>query len=106
MLESASKESVHRRSLEESTTNANITAQARALDIEAIRSNAIAKSDLVGQAAGFLISLTCIGGSIYLAMHDKEVIAGAIALIPSAAVIQAFFAKKSIQNSKAQSPKK
>lgn len=94
MLEQAAQESQHRRKLEEATTLANIETQRRSLDLDAQRSTAVARSDLFGQTAGVIVSVGCIAGAIYLAMNGQKEIAGALTILPSAAVLQAFFAKR------------
>lgn len=94
MLEQAVQESQYRRKLEESTTLANIETQRRLLDLDVQRSTAVARSDLFGQAAGVCVSVGCIVGAIYLALNGQKEIAGALTILPSAAVLQAFFAKR------------
>jgi len=95
MFDQAEQESVHRRTLEERTNDANILAQQKALDIEARKTDAIARSDLFGQIAGVIVAVSCISGAIWCGINDHEKVAIALTVVPSAAVIQAFFARRS-----------
>ncbi len=94
ILQMAEAESKHRQSLEKAAQQANIENAKRELEIADYQSRAAFRSDLIGQVFGLLTSLACIAGAIYLAASQPWV-AGLLAGIPSAAVIQAFFVKRS-----------
>lgn len=95
MFDQAEQESLHRRKIEERTNDANIAAQQKAIDIERGKMQAIARSDLVGQIFGLLVTSACIGGAVWCGIQGHEKVAIALTVVPSAAVIQAFFAKRS-----------
>lgn len=95
MFDLAEQESAHRRKMEERTNDANINAQQTALAIEGRKTEAIARSDLLGQVAGVIVALSCIGGAIWCGITGHENVAIALTVVPSAAVIQAFFARRS-----------
>ena len=97
ILDMAQAEALHRRTLEVQATQANIEAQRRQLDLAAYQSRAVFRSDTVGQVFGLIVSLACVAGAVYLALHGQPWVAGALAGIPTAAVIQAFFARRSAQ---------
>lgn len=90
IIQWAEDEQHHRRGLERQAQEANIAAQQRQLGIAESQSRAVFKSDLVGQVLGFLVCLACIAGAIWLATQGHYWVAGALAAIPTAAVIQAF----------------
>lgn len=98
IIQWAEDEQHHRRGLERQAHEANIAAQQRQLAIAEAQSRAVFKSDLVGQVLGFVVCLACVGGAVWLAMQGHYWVAGTLAAIPTAAVIQAFrvgaFAKK------------
>ena len=94
ILDMAKAQAKHTHWLEVETTNANVLTQHRQIDVESYRVKSVFRSDLVGQACGVLVSLACIGGAVYLAVSGHELVAAALAAIPTAAVIQAFFAKR------------
>lgn len=94
MIQMAENESIHRRDLESRTNAANISAQERQITIAEYQSKAVFTSDTYGQIAGIAVSLLCVCGAIFLSFNGHEVVAGGLATIPTAAVIQAFFAKK------------
>jgi len=52
------------------------------------------RSDFIGQIAGFAICLICIGSSTYLGVNGHDWLAGAIAAIPTGALIKAFILNK------------
>lgn len=76
------------------TVEANVKTQEKGLNVAEYKVKSVFRSDILGQLAGILVSLSCVGGAVYLGIHDHEAIATALTVIPSAAVIQAFFAKK------------
>lgn len=94
ILDMAKAQAKHSHWLEVETTKANVLAQQRQIDVETYRVKSVFRSDLVGQGCGALVSMACIGGAVYLAMSGHEWGAVTLAAIPTAAVIQAFFAKR------------
>lgn len=94
IMDMAHAESEHRRKLEIAATQANIDAQQKQLAINKYQSEAIFKSDRFGQIAGLVVSVSCVVGAVYLGFHDKQIVAVALAAIPTAAVIKAFFSEK------------
>lgn len=93
LFEQAEAESAHRRSLEQKANEANIAAQQKQLAIADYQSKATFRSDAIGQTFGLIVSLSCIVGAVFLAVSGKEIAAAALAAIPTAAVIRAFFVK-------------
>lgn len=91
----AEDESLHRRALEDQANKANIAAQDKQLEIAKLQSKAAFDSDSKGQSAGVFVSISCIVGAVFLSMYGHDWVAGGLAAIPTAAVIQAFFAKRS-----------
>ena len=87
----AESESVHRRNLEACAMEANIEAQKKQLSIHDYQSRVVFKSDTLGQIAGASISLACIAGGVWLAIAGHDAVAIAMAAIPTAAIIKAFF---------------
>lgn len=94
LIRLAEEESLHRRKMESMTVEANVRTQEKGLIVAEYKVKGVFRSDVLGQVAGILVSLSCVGGAVYLGIHDHEAIATALTVIPSAAVIQAFFAKK------------
>lgn len=94
MLQVAEDEALHRRRLEDQANAANVGAQDKQLAIVDYQSRSVFRSDVLGQVAGLAVSLACIGGAVYLALNGREWVAGVLAAIPTAAVIQAFFVKR------------
>lgn len=94
IIRMAEDESGHRRRIEDRANVANVEAQAAQLAIADYQSRAVFRSDMLGQVAGLLVSLACIAGAVYLALSGREWVAGVLAAIPTAAVIQAFFVKR------------
>lgn len=90
----ALEEGNHRRALEVSAQEANIESQKRQLAIAEYQSRAVFRSDTISQILGATVSLGCIASAVYLAIHGHETIAGAIAIVPTGALIQAFFVKR------------
>lgn len=94
LFEMAKAETAHQHEMEVLTTTANINAQRKQLEIADYQSKAVFRSDTLGQIAGIIVSMTCIGAAVYLAVNGHEWVAVVLAGIPTAAVIQAFFAKR------------
>ncbi len=89
-------EATHRRSLEDRASAANASAQAEQVASVAYQTRAVFRSDAIGQAAGLIVSLACVAAAVYLAGNGREWVAGALAAIPTAAVIQAFIVKRQL----------
>lgn len=96
MIQLAEDESLHRRKMEEQVNLGNVQAQAKQLEIADYQSRSVFRSDTIGQVAGALVSLSCVAGAIYLSVSGHEWTAAALAAIPTAAVIQAFFTKRTL----------
>ena len=94
IIKLAEEESHHRRNLEIMAMNANIASQEKQALLAQQQNNSVFRSDLIGQIAGFVVCLACIGGAVYLGMHKHDELAGALAIIPTAALIKAFILKK------------
>lgn len=89
ILKMAEDESAHRRSQDIMILNANMTAQARQLDISERQTKSIFKSDTIGQILGFLVCLAAISGSVYLAANNQPYVAAALTVLPLGAIIRA-----------------
>ncbi len=94
ILELAIAESEHRRMLESSITQGNIAAQQANSQLISNQAKHGAFNDTLGQTLGFVTCLSCIGASVYTAINGHELLALALAAIPTAAVIKAYFIKK------------
>lgn len=90
LIQWAEDEQRHRQNLEREAQDANISAQRRHLEIAGEQTRAVARSDVLGQSLGFAVCLMCIGGAVWLALSGQPWVAGVLAGIPTAAVIQAF----------------
>ena len=91
LLELAHEETLMRRKQEQLALDANIEAQKRQIGIAEYQSKAVFRSDIVGQAFGFLICLACVAGAVYLGVSGAPwQVSTALAAIPTAAIIQAF----------------
>lgn len=90
LISLAENESTHRRSMEVMTANANINLQQQQLDMGKYQQQAVFRSDAIGQILGAVVSMCCIGGAVYLAMHNQPWVAGALCGLPLAAIIKAF----------------
>ncbi len=106
IIKMAEDESAHRRAIENRVTDANINAQKVNLETVAYQSKSVFQSDLIGQGAGICVSVLCVLGAVYLSINNHETVAVALAAIPTAAVIQAFFAKRPKTSSKENSADK
>ena len=95
------EEQAHRRAMDRAALDANAEAQRRQLDIAAMQvekqhgvvmyqAQTIRRSDMAGQVLGWVLSGGAVGLSAYLAMHDHEWAAAALAALPTAAIIQSF----------------
>jgi len=94
LIELAISESGHRRDLETKAVDANIAAQRLQLDIASRQSWIVFASDTIGQFMGFLMSAMCIGGAVWMGLHEHEAVALALAAVPTAAIVKAFFASR------------
>jgi uncharacterized membrane protein len=94
ILELAVAESEHRRTLELSITQGNIAAQQANSQLISNQAKHSAFNDTLGQTLGFVTCLSCIAASVYTAINGHELLALALAAIPTAAVIKAYFIKK------------
>jgi len=94
LIKLAEDESLHRRKLELMAMEANVSAQQSQLDINLRQNKAVFRSDMIGQAAGFLVCVLAIVSAVFLGLEGHEGLGGAIAIIPTAAIIKAFTMKK------------
>jgi uncharacterized membrane protein len=85
----AEQETQHRQNQENMAVQANIAAQQKQLAIGDYQSRAVSKSDATGQVLGFIVSLACVGGSIYLASNGQPWVASVLAGLPLAGIIRA-----------------
>ncbi len=90
----AETEAANRNRREDEALQANIRAQDRQLAISESQTRLVFRSDLIGQIAGFIVCLCSIAGSVYLGLNGHELLATALAAIPTGAIIKAFFAEK------------
>lgn len=81
---------MHRRELEMKASEANISAQQYQLRIAEQQSKAVFRSDFIGQIAGLIVCLSCIGAALYLGLNGHDWLAGTLAVIPTGALIRAF----------------
>lgn len=89
ILTMAEQESQHRRAQENAATQANIAAQQQQLKIAGDQTRAVFKSDTIGQSLGFVVSLACVIGSVYLALNGQPWVATVLAGLPLAGIIRA-----------------
>ena len=94
LIKLAEDESLHRRKLELMAMEANVSAQQSQLDINLRQNRAVFRSDMLGQVAGFLVCVLSIASAVFLGLEGHEGLGGAIAIIPTAAIIKAFTMKK------------
>ncbi len=90
LVKLAEEESMHRRELEMKASEANISAQQYQLRIAEQQSKAVFRSDFIGQIAGLIVCLSCIGAALYLGLNGHDWLAGTLAVIPTGALIRAF----------------
>lgn len=107
------EEQAHRRRLDIMALDANAQAQSRQLDLaerqiglqrDAVlyQAETVRASDLRGQLWGAAVCLVAICGAIYLALNGQQVVAGILAAIPTAAIIQSF---RTLTRQEARDPK-
>ena len=94
LIDLAESESTHRRNLELIATQANIDTQKKQLEIANNQIKVNFKSDTLGHSSGVIVSLACIAGSVWLALNSHDWVAAALAAIPTAAVVKAFFSHR------------
>lgn len=104
MFDLARVESEHRREMEKLANEANVAAQSRQLALAEYQAKSVFRSDLVGQFCGLVVAVGCVVGAVFLALNDQPWVAGLLASIPTAAVIQAFMAKRPGQDASAKKP--
>ena len=91
IIELAEEESAHRRKIENKALDANIALQEQNVVIAKQQNQVVNRSDILGQIFGFIICISCVGAAVFLGINGHEELAGAITIIPSAAVIRSFF---------------
>lgn len=95
------EEQSHRRRMDQLAIEANIEAQRRQLDLAEgqldaqrtatmYQARTVRSSDMLGQIFGWVLSAGAIGLATYLAVQGHELVATALAALPTAAVIQSF----------------
>lgn len=89
ILAMAEAENLHRRSQDNAVTEANIAALQQNLNSEELRIKSIFRSDMIGQGLGWSVTIVCISGAIYLAMHGQPWVAGLLLGPPIMGVIRA-----------------
>ncbi|MDT7514691.1 DUF2335 domain-containing protein [Rhodoferax mekongensis] len=94
LIDLAVNESEHRRNMERLAISANIENQSRNIAIAEYQSKAVVISDAVSQVLGASVTLACVAGAVYLAIHDQPGIAALLCAVPTGALIQAFFVKR------------
>ncbi|WP_083918270.1 DUF2335 domain-containing protein [Methylosarcina fibrata] len=94
LIKLAEDESLHRRRLEALALNSNIETQQKQIALDERQIRSVSRSDAIGQIFGFIICLICIASATYLGLKDHEWLAGAIAAIPTGALIKAFILNK------------
>jgi uncharacterized membrane protein len=92
----AEEESKHRRELEVSALNANIATQKRQLDIGVYQSKAVFRSDSIAQILGTVVTIFAMVAAIWASLQGQLGVALILAAIPTAALVQSFFAKRSV----------
>lgn len=89
ILAMAESETAHRHRQEALAIEANIAVQQHQISAEARQIKLVFRSDIIGQSFGFVIGLTSIIGSIWLALHDRSLAAAALVALPLAGIIRA-----------------
>lgn len=94
LIKLAVDETNHRRNIENVAINANVSLQNKQLDGNARQAEIIYRSDMMGKISGLIVCLLCILASVYIGVNGHDLLAGAIAAIPTGALIKAFLFKK------------
>lgn len=94
LINLAIEESAHRRKMEEMAMAANVSTQSRNVAIAEYQSKAVFHSDTISQILGAVVIASCVVGAVYLAVNGHEGIAALLCVVPTAALIQAFFIKR------------
>ena len=94
LIKLAEDEAEHRRKIETMAIDANIATQQNQLALGEKQQKSVFRSDLIGQVFGLIVCLSSIAAAIYLGINGHDWLAGAIAAIPTAALIQAFALSK------------
>ena len=94
LVKLAVDETIHRRNLENITLDANVSLQNKHLDGNARQAEIIYRNDMMGKISGLIVCLICILASVYIGVNGHDILAGAIAAIPTSALIKAFLFKK------------
>ena len=89
ILAMAESETTHRHQQEAVAIEANIAVQQHQISVESRQIQLVFRSDVMGQVFGFLISLSSIGGSIWLALNGQALAAAALVALPLAGIIRA-----------------
>ena len=74
--------------------DANIATQQNQLALGEKQQKSVFRSDLIGQVFGLIVCLSSIAAAIYPGINGHDWLAGAIAAIPTAALIKAFALSK------------
>jgi uncharacterized membrane protein len=94
IIDVALGEALHRRALESQAMQANIATQQAQTAHASAQLRSSHAIDLLGKAAGLLLSVCCIGGAIWLATNGSTAVAIALIALPTAAVLKAFMSSK------------
>lgn len=94
LLTLVEQEAHARHEMDKQVMQANIAAQQRQLDLAEAQSKAVFRNDSLGQLAGFVICLVCVGAAVYLGINNHDVLAGGALAVPTASLIKTFFMKR------------
>jgi uncharacterized membrane protein len=86
----AELEQAHRHALEAAATNANISAQAKQLELAAIKLKSDIFSDRIGQITGFIAALISIGCATYFGSHGEPWLAAGFIGVPLIGLVNVF----------------
>lgn len=95
------EEQAHRRNLETISVEANVLAQRQQSELASkqvqtqrdalmYQAETVRKSDLLGQQLGWVLCVAAGAAAIFLAMNGHDMVAVALAAIPTAAIVQSF----------------
>lgn len=94
IMRMAEQDALHRRETERLQVQSEAELRHRQMDIVDEQSRIVQASDKRGQNYGLLICILCIALAAWLGYMGREVVAVALAAIPCAAIIRAFFVPK------------